>query len=110
MLFQLKKQLLYDILNVEPPDSKSPRGTGEAILAKIDLPICKAILEYRGLDKLIGTYIDKLPECVNPKDGKIHCKFNQYGADTGRFSSNDPKQIISNWGRKIRLIQGRAFA
>ena len=102
--------LLYDILNVEPPDSKSPRGTGEAILAKIDLPICKAILEYRGLDKLIGTYIDKLPECVNPKDGKIHCKFNQYGADTGRFSSNDPKQIISNWGRKIRLIQGRAFA
>ena len=97
--------LLYDILNVEPPDSKSPRGTGEAILAKIDLPFCKAILEYRGLDKLIGTYIDKLPECVNRKDGRIHCKFNQYGADTGRFSSSDPNlQNIPSHNKDIRKM------
>lgn len=102
--------LLYDILKVEPPDPKSPRGTGADILAKIDLPICKAILEYRGVEKLVSTYIDKLPNCVNPKDGRIHCHFNQYGADTGRMSSSDPKQIISNWGRKIQLIQGRACA
>lgn len=97
--------LLYDILKIEPPDSKSPRGTGEAILSKIDLPICKAILEYRELDKLIGTYIDKLATCVNPKDGKIHCKFNQYGADTGRFSSSDPNlQNIPSKNHDIRKM------
>ena len=97
--------LLYDILKIEPPDSKSPRGTGEAILSKIDLPICKSILEYRELDKLIGTYIDKLLNCVNPKDGKIHCKFNQYGADTGRFSSSDPNlQNIPSKNHDIRKM------
>lgn len=100
--------LLYDILKVEPPDQKSPRGTGEAILSKIDLPICKAILEYRAVQKLISTYIDKMTECVNPNDGRVHCKFNQYGADTGRFSSHNPKK--ANWGCKIRLIQGKAIA
>lgn len=82
--------LLYDILKIEPPDRKSPRGTGEAILQKIDSPITKAILAYREVQKLVSTYIDKLPLCVNPQDGRIHCSFNQYGADTGRFSSSDP--------------------
>lgn len=97
--------LLYDILKVEPPDSKSPRGTGEPILSKINLPICKAILEYRGLDKLIGTYIDKLSKCVNPEDGRIHCKFNQYGADTGRMSSQDPNlQNIPSHNKDIRQM------
>lgn len=86
--------LLYDILQIEPPEPKSPRGTGEAILQKIDNPIAKAILDYRELSKLVSTYIDKLPECVNPKDGRIHCSFNQYGARTGRFSSENPKL---NW-------------
>ena len=82
--------LLYDILNVKVVDKKSPRGTGEKILEEIDLPLCKAILDYRGLYKVVGTYIDKMPNCVNKKDGRIHCKFNQYGASTGRFSSSDP--------------------
>lgn len=90
--------LLYDILGldagVDKKTKKPIRGTGEDILTKLDTPLCKKILEYRGIEKLISTYIDKLPECVNPNDGRIHCKFNQYGADTGRFSSNDPKQ---NW-------------
>lgn len=86
--------LLYDILKIAPVDTKNPRGTGEAILVKIDNPITNAILEYREVAKLLSTYIDKLPECVNSKDGRIHCKFNQYGADTGRFSSQDPKL---NW-------------
>jgi DNA polymerase I-like protein with 3'-5' exonuclease and polymerase domains len=86
--------LLYDILKIEPPDPKNPRGTGVEILSKIDNPLCKAILEYREVSKLLSTYIDKLPDCVNPKDGRIHCSFNQYGADTGRFSSSDPNQ---NW-------------
>ena len=86
--------LLYDILKIEPPDPKSPRGTGVEILTKIDNPICKAVLDYRANAKLISTYIDKLPKCVNPNDGRIHCSFNQYGADTGRFSSSDPNV---NW-------------
>ena len=78
--------LLYDVLNVGVIDKKSPRGTGEDILEKIDLPICKVILKKRGLEKIIGTYIDKLPECINPKTGRLHASFKQIGADTGRFS------------------------
>lgn len=97
--------LLYDILEIEPPDAKSPRGTGEAILQKIDNPIAKAILDYREMSKLVSTYIDKLPNCVNPKDGRIHCSFNQYGADTGRFSSSDPNlQNIPSRNHDIRKM------
>ena len=97
--------LLYDIMKIEPPDPKSPRGTGEAILQKIDNPIAKAILDYREMSKLVSTYIDKLPSCVNPKDGRIHCSFNQYGADTGRFSSSDPNlQNIPSHNKDIRKM------
>lgn len=104
--------LLYDIFETEPVDRKSPRGTGEAILLKIAdtyddgrRDICNAILEYRGIAKLISTYIDKLPECVNPSDGRIHCSFNQYGADTGRFSSSDPNlQNIPSHNKEIRKM------
>ena len=97
--------LLYDILGIDAVDPKSPRGTGEAILQKIDNPIAKAILDYREVSKLISTYIDKLPTCVNPKDGRIHCSFNQYGADTGRFSSSDPNlQNIPSHNKDIRKM------
>lgn len=97
--------LLYDILQIEPPDKKKPRGTGEEILTKINNSISKSILEYRELQKLISTYIDKLPNCVNPNDGRIHCKFNQYGADTGRFSSQDPNlQNIPSHNKDIRKM------
>lgn len=97
--------LLYDILGVEAVDPKNPRGTGVEILSKIDHPIAKAILEYREVSKLLSTYIDKLPKCVNPKDGRVHCKFNQYGADTGRFSSNDPNmQNIPSHNHDIRKM------
>ena len=97
--------LLYDIMNVGVIDEKTPRGTGEKILTQIDNSFTKALLEYRGIGKLISTYIDKLPTCVNPKDGRIHCKFNQYGADTGRFSSNDPNlQNIPSHNKDIRKM------
>ena len=97
--------LLYDIMNVGIIDEKSPRGTGEKILTQIDNSFTNALLEYRGIGKLISTYIDKLPTCVNPKDGRIHCKFNQYGADTGRFSSNDPNlQNIPSHNKDIRKM------
>lgn len=82
--------LLYDVLKIPSPDPKNPRGTGDDILAKMEHPIIQTIKKYREVSKLLSTYIDKLPNCVNPNDGRIHCKFNQYGADTGRFSSQDP--------------------
>lgn len=97
--------LLYDIMKVPVVDDKSPRGTGEDILLKIDNPLSHAILDYRAVQKLINTYIDKLPSCVNPNDGRIHCKFNQYGADTGRFSSSDPNlQNIPSHNKDIRKM------
>ena len=97
--------LFYDILGFDVVDKKSPRGTGEPILSKIDDPICRALLEYREINKLLSTYIDKLPECVNPNDGRIHCKFNQYGAATGRMSSQDPNlQNIPSHNKDIRKM------
>lgn len=97
--------LIYDVLKHPVVDTKSPRGTGEDILTKIDLPICKCILEKRGIEKLLGTYIDKLPTCVSEKDGKLHAHFNQVGTDTGRFSSSDPNlQNIPSHEKAIRLM------
>ena len=97
--------LLYDILKIEPPEPSQPRGTGEHILARMDNPLCKAILDYREVQKLLSTYIDKLPEVVNPRDNRIHCNFNQYGADTGRFSSSDPNlQNIPSHNKDIRKM------
>lgn len=97
--------LLYDILQIEPPEPKNPRGTGEAILRKMKHPVADAVLSFREFSKLVTTYIDKLPNCVNPNDGRIHCSFNQYGADTGRFSSSDPNlQNIPSHNKDIRKM------
>lgn len=102
--------LLYDIIGIKSVDDKKPRGTGEDILSKIKEPdgavsICQAVLAYREMSKLVSTYIDKLPDCVNPKDGRIHCSFNQYGARTGRFSSSDPNlQNIPSHNKDIRKM------
>lgn len=97
--------LFYDILKCPVLDKKSPRGTGEELLEKMEYPICKLILEKRGLEKLIGTYIDKLPECVLPETGRIHAHFNQIGADTGRLSSSDPNlQNIPSKNKDIRMM------
>lgn len=95
--------LFYDILGCVSNDKKKPRGTGTKILKSFNLPIADAILQYRGITKLLTTYIDKLPECLNPIDNRLHCKFNQYGADTGRFSSSNPNlQNIPSHNRDIR--------
>ena len=97
--------LLYDIMKTPPVDKDSPRGTGEDILKQIDNPLCKIILEKRHIEKLIGTYIDKIPKCVNPKDNRLHAKFNQLGTDTGRFSSSDPNlQNIPSKNNAIRMM------
>lgn len=64
------------------------------------------VLEYRSLSKLIGTYIDALPELINKKTGRIHADFNQTVAETGRLSSSDPNlqniPIRTEAGKKIR--------
>lgn len=97
--------LLYDVFGTPVIDKKSPRGTGEDILEKIDHPLCKLVVKQRGLEKLIGTYIDKLPACVNPADGRLHAHFNQLGAGTGRFSSSDPNlQNIPSHTKSIRMM------
>lgn len=101
--------IIYDILKIPIVDERNPRGVGKEILEQIDHPLCKAIVEQRKLEKLLSTYVDKMPEITNPNDGRVHCKFNQVGADTGRTSSRDPKQT-AYWGLKIRLIQGRLIA
>ncbi len=96
--------LFYDILKIPVVDTEHPRGTGEEILSKVDNPLCKAITEYRGVAKLLSTYIDALPQSVL-SDGKIHCKFNQYGAKTGRLSSSDPNlQNIPSHNKEIRKM------
>lgn len=97
--------LFYDILGYQSVDRQPARGTGEAVLTSWDTPLANAILKYREYDKLLGTYIDKLPNCANPNDGRIHCHFNQYGADTGRMSSSDPNlQNIPSHAKDIRKI------
>lgn len=97
--------LIYDILGIDPPDKSKPRGTGVAILEKIEHPISQAILEQRGVSKLLTTYIEKLPKIVNPNTGRIHASFNQMGADTGRFSSSDPNlQNIPSHNKDIRKM------
>lgn len=86
--------LLYDVLKCPQVSIKSPRGTGveelKALYEKVKLPLCQLILESRGLEKLLNTFIDKLPNDVNSKDGRVHCEFLSLGTDTGRFSSKAP--------------------
>lgn len=97
--------LLYDVLKLKSSDDRKPRGTGEEILTKMDHDVCDAILEYRGVAKLLSTYIDKMPNEINAKTGRIHCKFNQYGAATGRFSSSEPNmQNIPSDNKDIRKM------
>ncbi|HSK11365.1 MAG TPA: DNA polymerase I [Vicinamibacterales bacterium] len=66
----------------------------------------RLILEWRGLQKLKGTYIDALPELVNPETGRVHTCFNQAVAATGRLSSSEPNlqniPIRTELGREIR--------
>jgi DNA polymerase-1 len=69
----------------------------------------REILEWRGLQKLKGTYIDALPALVNPRTGRVHTSFNQAVAATGRLSSSDPNlqniPIRRTWAR-VRVRRG----
>ena len=93
--------LLYDVFKIPAVDKKNPRGTGADILEQIDHPIVAAILDNRFFNKQLSTYVDKIPELIHA-DGRVHCKFNQYGADTGRVSSDSPNlQNIPSNPRKL---------
>lgn len=101
--------LLYDIMECDlfydKRAKKYTRSTSEEQLLSLNNDVSKAILRYREFETIVSTFIDKLPECVNPEDGRIHCKFNQYGADTGRFSSKDPNmQNIPSHNKDIRKM------
>jgi DNA polymerase-1 len=106
---QLEK-ILFDELRL-PVVKRTPKGgrsTDADVLEALaeQHPLPARILEYRELDKLKGTYIDALPKCVHPRTGRIHTRFDQAVAATGRLSSSDPNlqniPIRTELGRKIR--------
>jgi DNA polymerase-1 len=75
-------------------------------LAAMGHEVPRLMMEYRELEKLRSTYVDALPQLVNPKTGRIHTSFNQTVAATGRLSSSDPNlqniPIRTDIGREIR--------
>jgi DNA polymerase-1 len=110
---QLSK-ILFDKLqlptlkrNVKTRTASTAVDVLEELALAHDLP--RLILEWRALQKLKGTYIDALPQLVNPETGRVHTCFNQAVAATGRLSSSDPNlqniPIRTELGREIR----RAF-
>jgi DNA polymerase-1 len=110
---QLSK-ILFDKLqlpalkrNVKTRTASTSVDVLEELALVHDLP--RLILEWRALQKLKGTYIDALPQLVNPETGRVHTCFNQAVAATGRLSSSDPNlqniPIRTELGREIR----RAF-
>ena len=72
-------------------------------------PVVDQILEYRQVSKLKSTYVDALPDMINPHTGRVHTSYNQTGSATGRISSSDPNlqniPIRTELGRQVR----RAF-
>jgi DNA polymerase-1 len=81
------------------------QGRGEGVDPKA-YDVLDKVLEYRQLSKIKSTYVDALPNLVNPKTGRIHTSFNQTGSATGRISSNDPNvqniPVRTELGRKVR--------
>ena len=71
-----------------------------------DFPIVSKILEYRGVKKLLSTYVEALPELINPETGRIHTSYNQAVTATGRLSSTNPNlqniPIRDDLGKPIR--------
>jgi DNA polymerase-1 len=83
-------------------------NTSEEILQRISSrhPIINKVLEYRGLKKLLSTYVEALPQLIDKKTGRIHTSYNQAVAATGRLSSNNPNlqniPVKDERGREIR--------
>ncbi len=107
-------QVLFGEMQIDTKVKKTKTGsysTTEEILEKYrsKVPLVDLILKIRALRKLLATYINSLPQLINPQTGKIHTTFNQTGTATGRLSSNNPNlqniPIRTDDGREIR----RAF-
>ena len=104
-------EVLFEKLKLDPKAKKTKTGqyaTGEDVLTKLanQHKICNDILTFRELTKLRSTYVDALPELVNPKTGRVHTSYAQAVAVTGRLSSNNPNlqniPIRTERGREIR--------
>ncbi len=103
--------VLFERLKITDKVKKTKTGqysTNEEVLTElaVDHPIVGKILDYRELQKLKNTYVDALPQLIDPKNGRIHTTFNQVVAVTGRLSSEDPNlqniPIRTERGREIR--------
>lgn len=104
-------EVLFDRLKVVEKAKKTKTGqysTNEEVLENLrgKHPIVDKILDYRGLKKLLSTYIDALPALILKKTGKVHTSFNQTVTATGRLSSTNPNlqniPIRDEQGREIR--------
>jgi DNA polymerase-1 len=104
-------EVLFDVLKLDPKAKKTKTGqyaTGEDVLSKMAAKhkIVDDILNFRELTKLKSTYVDAIPELINPKTGRIHTSYAQAVAVTGRLSSTNPNlqniPIRSERGREIR--------
>ena len=110
---QLSK-VLFEDLKLEPPDRNKRTSSGHFSTSAAVLDELKGhhvvvdlLLEYRELSKLKSTYLDALPQQINPRDNRVHTSFNQTGSVTGRLASSDPNlQNIptrTETGRQVRL-------
>lgn len=104
-------EILFDRLKIDPDAKKTKTkqySTSEDVLVRLTdkHEIVSEVLTYRGLKKLLSTYVDALPKLIEPTTGKIHTSFNQTVAATGRLSSNNPNlqniPIREERGREIR--------
>lgn len=104
-------EVLFDQLKIVEKAKKTKTGqyvTSEEVLESLrhKHPVVEKILEHRGLKKLLGTYIDALPQLINPRTGRVHTSFNQTVTATGRLSSSNPNlqniPIRDENGKEIR--------
>ena len=104
-------EVLFDHLKIADKPKKTKTGqyvTSEEVLESLRTkhPVVGRILEHRGLKKLLGTYVDALPQLINPQTGRIHTSFNQAVTATGRLSSSNPNlqniPIRDDDGKEIR--------
>jgi DNA polymerase-1 len=104
-------EVLFDKMQLDPKAKKTKTGqyaTGEDVLAKLanQHKICNDILSFRELTKLKNTYVDALPELINPKTGRVHTSYAQAVAVTGRLSSTNPNlqniPVRTERGKEIR--------
>lgn len=104
-------EVLFDRLKLNEKAKKTKTGyysTSEDVLEKLrgKHPIVERLLAYRGLKKLLSTYIDALPALIHAETGKIHTSFNQAVTATGRLSSTNPNlqniPVRDELGREIR--------